>query len=266
MNTKLVEDIASAVLYEGYLLYPYRASSIKNRQRWNFGVLYPRAYAEQQSGADAWQSQTECLVRGGAGAKLSVRVRFLQLVPSLTCGAIADGNMGAASHCMVAPHVSEGTARASERDIALHSLRLSELASHSSALMIKQPAEVLIEVQAEAVETGLFKLRINIINSAEFSGSTRDEALAKSLLSTHTILGIEGGEFVSLLDPPEELRDVVATCNNSGTWPVLVGEEGQRDAMLSSPIILYDYPQIAPESPGALFDGTEMTRSSPCAS
>jgi len=43
-----------------------------------------------------------------------------------------------------------------------------------------------------------------------------------------------------------------------GTWPVLVGEPGQRDTMLSSPIILYDYPQIAPESPGALFDGTEI--------
>ncbi len=28
--------------------------------------------------------------------------------------------------------------------------------------------------------------------------------------------------------------------------------------MLSSPIILYDYPQIAPESPGSLFDGTEI--------
>ena len=61
MNTKLVDDIASAVLYEGYLLYPYRASAIKNKQRWNFGVLYPREYAEKQSGADAWKMQTECL-------------------------------------------------------------------------------------------------------------------------------------------------------------------------------------------------------------
>jgi len=72
------------------------------------------------------------------------------------------------------------------------------------------------------------------------------------------IIGIEGGEFVSLLDPPDELRDLAAGCKNVGTWPVLVGEDGQRDAMLSSPIILYDYPKIAPESPGALFDGTEI--------
>ena len=47
-------------------------------------------------------------------------------------------------------------------------------------------------------------------------------------------------------------------CNNVGTWPVLAGEEGQARWHLSSPIILYDYPQIAPESPGDLFDGTEI--------
>jgi hydrogenase maturation protease len=39
---------------------------------------------------------------------------------------------------------------------------------------------------------------------------------------------------------------------------VLVGEPGQRDTPLASPIILYDYPQIAPESAGDLFDGTEI--------
>src|SRR5271170_1937460 len=80
MNTKLVEDIAGAVLYEGYLLYPYRASAIKNQQRWNFGVLYPREYAEKQTGADAWKMQTECLVVAGSGTMLEVRVRFLHLV------------------------------------------------------------------------------------------------------------------------------------------------------------------------------------------
>ena len=79
-----------------------------------------------------------------------------------------------------------------------------------------------------------------------------------SLVSTHTILNVQGGEFVSLLDPPEHLRDPASACENMGAWPVLVGEPGQRDTMLSSPIILYDYPQIAPESPGALFDGTEI--------
>jgi hypothetical protein len=82
--------------------------------------------------------------------------------------------------------------------------------------------------------------------------------LLRSLVSTHTILGVRAGEFISLLDPPEVCREAAAACRNVGTWPVLVGEEGDRDTMLSSPIILYDYPQVAPESPGDLFDGTEI--------
>ncbi len=80
MNAKLVEEIANAVLYEGYLLYPYRASAVKNRQRWNFGVLYPRGFSESQGGSDAWSMQTECLAQMDTGATLAVRVRFLQLL------------------------------------------------------------------------------------------------------------------------------------------------------------------------------------------
>ncbi len=82
--------------------------------------------------------------------------------------------------------------------------------------------------------------------------------LLTSLLSAHTILSITGGEFVSLLDPPEDLRQAVSECKNIGNFPVLVGDEGERDMMLCSPIVLYDYPQIAPESAGDFFDGTEM--------
>jgi hydrogenase maturation protease len=79
-----------------------------------------------------------------------------------------------------------------------------------------------------------------------------------SLVSTHSIFGVEGGALISLLDPPQGCEAMAANCKNIGTWPVLVGEQDSRQAMLSSPIILYDYPQIAPESPGSLFDGTEI--------
>ena len=63
MNLELVERIVAAVLYEGYMLYPYRPSSVKNQQRWTFGGIYPRAYSEAQR----WQRsldvhQTECVV------------------------------------------------------------------------------------------------------------------------------------------------------------------------------------------------------------
>ena len=68
MNTSLIDAIAKAVLYEGYMLYPYRASSVKNRLRFNFGVLYPELYSEAQAGSDAWTMQTECLVEGACSA------------------------------------------------------------------------------------------------------------------------------------------------------------------------------------------------------
>jgi hydrogenase maturation protease len=87
---------------------------------------------------------------------------------------------------------------------------------------------------------------------------SREQALAQCLVSAHTILEVRSGEFVSLADPPECCRAFAALCHNVGTWPVLVGQEGERDIMLSSPIIFCDYPQIAPESPGDLFDGAEI--------
>ena len=80
MNLGVVEQIAKAVLYEGYMLYPYRPSSVKNQQRWNFGVLCPQSYSEAQKGGEAWTMQTECLVEGSSMTGLEVRVRFLQLV------------------------------------------------------------------------------------------------------------------------------------------------------------------------------------------
>ncbi len=88
------------------------------------------------------------------------------------------------------------------------------------------------------------------------SSATREDTLLHSLVSAHTILGTENGEFLSLLEPPAGFEDSVAQCQNLGTWPVLATDTA--DAMLSSPIILYDHPQIAPESAGNLFDSTEI--------
>ena len=80
MNTAAVDRIAKAVLYEGYMLYPYRPSAVKNQQRFNFGVVYPQPFSQAGTGSDPWIMQTECLVQGNSVAELEVRVRFLQLV------------------------------------------------------------------------------------------------------------------------------------------------------------------------------------------
>ena len=79
MNRAIVDRIADAVLYEGYILYPYRPS-VKNRQRWTFGGLFPREYSEAQAGSDAWATQTECLAQGDERTTLRVKVRFLHLL------------------------------------------------------------------------------------------------------------------------------------------------------------------------------------------
>ena len=105
---------------------------------------------------------------------------------------------------------------------------------------------------------GAFRVTARITNTTPWGGEDRESTLRQTFASTHTVLEVEGGEFVSLMDPPEELQEAVEGCENLKTWPVLVGEEGERSMMLSSPIILYDYPQIAPESPGDLFDGGEI--------
>src|SRR5712664_2663955 len=73
-----VRAVADAVLYEGYLLYPYRASSSKNQSRWQFGVLGPQGAAEAGMGEDGTLS-AQVLVRSYGVPSLSGVVRFLQL-------------------------------------------------------------------------------------------------------------------------------------------------------------------------------------------
>ncbi|MFL6296254.1 MAG: hypothetical protein ACJ75M_10630, partial [Actinomycetes bacterium] len=107
---------------------------------------------------------------------------------------------------------------------------------------------------------GLVRLRLQLENATAWNdpGADRSVALRHSLVAAHSLIGIDQGVFLSLLDPPEWAKPAAEACQNLHTWPVLIGDEGQRDAMLSSPIILYDHPTIAPESPGDLFDATEI--------
>jgi hypothetical protein len=279
MNEKLVEEIANAVLYEGYMLYPYRPSSVKNRQRWNFGVVYPKGYSDAQKGTDPWQTFTECLVAGTAETCVKVKVRFLQAILRVTKEGEATATGPADS---VGQSWQEGTERAVTtgavplerlvkeapiKDFALPASSVSEPArdqnSAEARTTIRTTEDIAGRLVLSAVQLkdDLYKLTLHLSNETGFptaAQATRDQAIMKSLLSAHSILSVESGEFVSLLETPEEFKEFAAQCKNVGTWPVLVGEDGQRDAMLSSPIILYDYPQIAPESAGDLFDGTEI--------
>jgi hypothetical protein len=121
--------------------------------------------------------------------------------------------------------------------------------------------EGTVEVASKEVEPGVYRVTARILNQTELnkpSCTDHESVVLQSLVSAHTILNVTDGNFVSLLEPPDELRAAAAVCQNVGTWPVLAGEKEQRKSMLSSPIILYDYPEVAPESPVDLFDGTEI--------
>jgi hypothetical protein len=247
VSAEMVERVAEAVLYEGYLLFPYRPSSRKNQQRWTFGGVYPRG------GDDPSDMQTQCLIAGGLETAVEVKARFLQ---------VTDG---------------DGREEAIER-VVLTLARLGDLLGQVRTTPIEiaagsdrerrwQALEGVVEVSTERFplpsplprgEGVCWRLTVRVRNTATWGQASRAEALRRTFVSTHTILRAAGGVFVSLLEPPEELREAAEGCRNTGTWPVLVGEAGERHTMLSSPIILYDYPEVAPESPGNLFDTTEI--------
>ncbi len=233
MNAALVDQIANAVLYEGYILYPYRPSSKKNqRGRFTFGRVYPSAYSQAHQGAEPCVMQTECLARiSGRDPKLNVTVRFLQ---------------------PLAPTPDTGWQEATEREVKLR-IPLPADARHSFQY---DPLSGLLELSTNLVSSGPLKISVRVCNFTAVPEQQDDEEiLLRTFTSTHTILHIEGGEFISALEPEAADR-----CKNIATWPVLVGDEakGERDTILSSPIILGDYPQIAPQSAGNFFDGTEI--------
>jgi hypothetical protein len=234
MNADRIEKIANAILYEGYLLYPYRSSAVKNQQRFNFGVLYPRQHCELNPGSDACEMQTECLVQGSASTSIEVKTRFLQLVER------------------------EGRQEGIERAISTPTYQLRDLASQKIEFQ-NEPIEGELDLAGSPIEGNLYRITLRVRNTAASGDAPdREQVLLRSLVSVHSIFEAKGGQFISLLDPPGEFRQAAQSCVQIGCWPVLAGEDGQTDMMFASPIIMYDYPQIAPESSGDLFDGCEI--------
>lgn len=294
MSRSIVEQIADSVLYEGYILYPYRPSSLKNRQRWNFGGLCPRAYSDAQNGSEPWCMQSECLARGDASTKIGIRLRFLHLVDrrvAIVPEGVTDLSEGSVSDLefvetlKVGDRLFQSWQEANEREIELPVLSL-ESAGKRPPIDFFQPGSRTVEplrdtegklagalvrtqrcleasarVGAEKIGDSLFKITVQILNLTPFADAetaTRDQAMMYSLVSSHIILMIENGEFISLLDPPTEYVEAAASCRNVGVYPVLAGEAGRASTILASPVILYDYPTVAPESAGDLFDGAEI--------
>jgi hypothetical protein len=229
--------IADAVLYEGYVLYPYRASSLKNQVRWTFGGVYPRAYSEAQTGADRCQATTECLVRG-AHAELVIEARFLELLEQ---------------------HAGSTREEAAPLSFRSEPGKLGALVGTCFECAVNRGRlRACLEVRAERLGSEIFRVQATLSNESDNLALDRSAALPDTLVAAHLLLGVSDGQFVSLQGPPAELSAAARACEQRGLWPVLAGKPGSLDKMLASPIILADYPEIAPESRADSCDATEI--------
>jgi hydrogenase maturation protease len=283
----LAETVANAVLYEGYVLYPYRASAAKNRHRWQFGIVAPRRYSEA-GGTEPWSMQTECLIEAGQDTMLTIRVRYLQAqARTVEEVVVADRDVfRPVPNLLVDGEQVVTWDEGIEQQVDIPDLSLARLLLGHEEIVAIVPwvgleSELVRSAEREVVGRvtrerfpifgvahvsatqlkQLVRVRIRLENLSPWpmgNGGDRDEAMRRSLLGAHTMLAVRGGSFVSLLEPPDSAKEAVDSCVNEHTWPVMIGAAGEREVMLSSPIILYDYPATAPESAGDLCDATEI--------
>lgn len=260
--------VADAVLFEGYLLYPYRASAQKNRLRWQFGVLTPPGFPDEPD-----RSRTDVLLERRPGAVLHLRLRFLQLLARSvhdTDGRPVDELIdGDERHFPW----EEGVPRQVDAAIPVdgpgeHTVPFALPAEHTSERVTGGRVErrclplggrLVVGIEPLPGPYDVLRVRIDVVNdSACPDGAPREVALRTSLIAAHTLAAVTDGAFLSATDPPEWALPATRELDNRRTWPVLAGPEGRSDLLLSSPIILADHPQLAPESPTDLFDGTEI--------
>jgi hypothetical protein len=273
--------IANAILYEGYVLYPYTASATKNRVRWQFGVVAPRAYAARGTG-EPTEAQTEIVLEAGRDTQLDVLVRFLQIeareverwtgeafepVPSLTVGTRKHVTFEEGIEREFTLRFTCG-ARANV-PIAFAAQERVEFLHDDDGVVLGRivrrqwPLHGAISVESEALGAlPLHKVRVRIENLSVVVPGTRSAAPRTAFVSTHTLLHARGGTFLSALDSPAEYAEVITDLANRNTWPVLVGDgtdDAHRSALvLSSPIVLYDFPAVAPQSEADTYDATEI--------
>ncbi|MET4095512.1 hypothetical protein [Arthrobacter sp. UYCu712] len=286
MSLSLARAVADAVLYEGYLLYPYRASSQKNQARWQFGILGPPGAAEAGAGEEPGMF-ADCLLSPGPHAEVEIHLRFLQL-QSRTAEKADDDDGGFSP----VPELAVGASRwlswdeAIAQEITVGPIPVAQLAAGETLLLpvdvpageeieelgdgtggtagrlVRRRHELRGEIRLDSIglPRGLQRLRVSVINTAEplMEPRNRQDAIAGSFIGAHVLLSLQDADFLSLLDPPGWARDAAAGCSQHRCWPVLAGPEGQTDVLLVSPIILYDHPAVAPESPVALYDSTEI--------
>ncbi len=277
--------IADAVLYEGYLLYPYTASARKNRIRWQFGVVVPQPYEAAGTGEHAEQ-QTEVLLEAGDEPRVDVLARFLRIetraveaavdgtfvpVPSLVVDGTQHVTFEEGVACDVPCSVFPRGASELSVPIAFDAVRETEPLRDAGGTLVgrvvreRAPLMGTLAVRCDQVGAtpGLFRVRVRIENRSDVVAAfERSSVLRTAFVSTHALLAAHDGRFLSPLDPPVAAAPLAQTLENRYVWPALVGDaslDAQRAAVvLASPIVVGDFPQIAPQTDTDAFDGTEI--------
>jgi hypothetical protein len=240
MADRAVDELLDSLLYEGYALYPY-TPGVKNATPTPFGIVYPPGYARAQPAAFS-QLRMDAVLEGGPEAELTGTVRLLQ--------AAGEGHKGI------------------ERRLELGPVKLADLAREPLGEQFSfsdgtAPGELRgrVAMRAELLGAELARVSLEIGNEGEIpggdeAGAGRGEALKWSLLSTHPLLEVSRGRFISPLERDGEAGAAVEACEAVNTFPVLVGEDDA--ALLGATIVLPEHPELAPESLGNLFDNTEI--------
>ena len=286
MSIDPVRQIADTVLYEGYVLYPYRASAQKNRSRWQFGVLMPPGFAAVDPSETA-NAQAECVVATVDRFTVRIVLRFLQVQRrSVYCWRPGTGAFEPVRELVVDGTELSAWDEVVEREVSylaegvvpggpevLHTVQvpggveretvhdgIGTLAGEVVRVRRQLCATLGLSAYAVPGQPEVVRLRVRLENHTEPATPprSRDEALPAALVASHLILGVEGGVFISMVDAPDWAAKAVAGCVNQGLWPVLAGPPDRHDLILAAPIILYDHAQLAPESPADLYDATEI--------
>jgi hypothetical protein len=265
VNLDAVRRIADAVLYEGYILYPYRASAAKNRSRWQFGVLMPPEYRQTDPSETSF-SQTECIFEHSGQPALQITLRFLQVQRRADpAGTTWDEAVEREIEVSLGPDELLGEGLTSEFTVEGGEDREPSADADGAQgypVRRREPLAGAVAVRATPLPGpwGAVRLQVRVENRTAPGTvpESRPDALPSALVAAHLIISISGGEFISMTDPPIWAKPAVGECENIGGWPVLAGPDRGREVMLAAPIILYDHPELAPQSPGELYDGTEI--------
>jgi hypothetical protein len=264
---------------------PYSPSAVKNQQRFNFGVLYPRSYSQAQDQLEPWFTKTECLVTGSVLTSVEVRIRFLHYCERTIQRVTQDGVWQPVNRLEVAGNVIQPWQEAVEEEIILPVASLQSLAQKPlewpcviAAKTTPEPItdetgrvvgkilrtlcelQLALKVRAESLNESVFRISVRVENITDpaTSLSTREAARCTRRSQLTLCSASRTADSFSLLETPEELVPFAKDCMNVGCYPVPAGDRSTHDTVLSSPIILYDYPEVASESGGDLFDATEI--------